>query len=60
MRVNEERYTPYSLRPHERSRLSNNECREVSRCHSSDEISVMEVERRAKQLTEVYLLHLCL
>jgi hypothetical protein len=32
----------------------------LSRGHSSDETSVIEVERRAEQLTEVYLLHLCL
>ena len=30
---------------------SNNELREVSRTHSSEEVSVMEMERRGEQLT---------
>ncbi|WP_192828256.1 hypothetical protein [Streptococcus agalactiae] len=43
-----------------RVKPSNNERQEVSRTHSSDEVSVMEMERRGEQLIEVILLHLCL
>ncbi|MFD3049738.1 hypothetical protein [Streptococcus agalactiae] len=43
-----------------RVKPNNNERQEVSRTHSSDEVSVMEMERRGEQLIEVILLHLCL
>lgn len=41
--------TTYPVRSRGRHSCSNNEPREVSRSHSSDEVSVMEMERRAEQ-----------
>ncbi|EPV89909.1 hypothetical protein SAG0027_03290 [Streptococcus agalactiae FSL S3-251] len=38
-----------------RVKPNNNERQEVSRTHSSDEVSVMEMERRGEQLIEVIL-----
>ena len=41
--------TTYPVRSRGRHSCSNNEPREVSRSHSSDEVSVMDMERRAEQ-----------